>query len=226
MNSEEAAAGRRVVGLIERGTRNVVAHLGDLDELIVLDDDGVWSLEPAELMSTLAGGALDPLTPVYRVTELPRGVAIGGPQDAVDWRLNATVLTAALLLGIAEEGTARATTYVMDRQQFGRPVGSFQAVKHLLADMVVRAELARGATYAAAAVLDDPATGNSVTAASTAKLLAGRAAFLNSKTYVQAMGGMGITWEMPAHLYLKRSLVLEGQFGDAATHEARLAAGL
>jgi alkylation response protein AidB-like acyl-CoA dehydrogenase len=114
----------------------------------------------------------------------------------------------------------------LGREQFGRAIGSFQAVKHLIADMTVRAELARAATYAAAAILDDPAAGDPVRASSGAKVLGGRAAFLNGKSCVQVMGGMGITWEMPAHLFLKRALVLETQFGDSAVHEAGLSAGL
>jgi alkylation response protein AidB-like acyl-CoA dehydrogenase len=230
----DAADGDRVVAAIEQrpGLPRQVPHLEDLDELVVLDDEGVSVVSGSELaeLVALASGHerrdLDPLTPVYRVAQLPAGRRTGGPEDAAAWRTNGAMLTAALLVGIAEETTARATAYALERQQFGRAIGSFQAVKHMIADMTVRAELARAATYAAAVMLDDPTAGDAVRACSGAKVLGGRAAFLNGKSCVQVMGGMGITWEMPAHLFLKRALVLEAQFGDSATHEAVLSAGL
>ena len=233
--SDRAADGGRVVGAVERrpaGPPRQVPHLEDLDELVVLDADGVSVVTGAELaeLVTLSAGLerrdLDPLTPVYRVAQLPPGRQIGERADAAAWRANGAMLTAALQVGIAEETTARATAYALAREQFGRAIGSFQAVKHLIADMTVRAELARAATYAAAAILDDPTAGDPVRASSGAKVLGGRAAFLNGKSCVQVMGGMGITWEMPAHLFLKRALVLEAQFGDSAVHEAGLSAGL
>jgi alkylation response protein AidB-like acyl-CoA dehydrogenase len=232
---ETGVVGGRVVGAIERrptGLPRQVPHLEDLDELVVLDEDGVSVVSGTELaeLVTLASELerhdLDPLTPVYRVGQLPPGRRIGGREDAAAWRANGAMLTAALQVGIAEETAARATAYALERQQFGRAIGSFQAVKHLIADMTVRAELARAATYAAAVILDDPTTGDAVRAGSGAKVLGGRAAFLNGKSCVQVMGGMGITWEMPAHLFLKRALVLEAQFGDSAVHEAGLSAGL
>jgi alkylation response protein AidB-like acyl-CoA dehydrogenase len=102
--------------------------------------------------------------------------------------------------------------------QFDRPIGSFQAVKHLLADMLVRAEMARVAVHAAAVALDDPEIGGVDRALSGAKALAGEAAVLNAKTAVQVHGGMGFTWEVDVHLYLKRAWLLDTQFGSADHH--------
>jgi alkylation response protein AidB-like acyl-CoA dehydrogenase len=99
-------------------------------------------------------------------------------------------------------------------------------VKHLLADMLVRTEVARSAAYAAAATLDDPSAGDTAMAASAAKLLANSAAFANGRSCVQVMGGMGFTWEMPAHLFLKRAVVLSASFGSTARHEEVLADSL
>jgi alkylation response protein AidB-like acyl-CoA dehydrogenase len=224
-SSPDAAAGRRLVDVIERGTRTV-ANVSDLDELVVLDSDGVWAVPAGQIASSPAAHPLDPLTPVFRIGELPQGERVGDADDATAWRRVGATLTAALMVGIAREATDRATTYARDRVQFGRPIGSFQAVKHLLADMVVRTELARAATYAAAAVADDPATGDLAAASAAAKVMAERAAFRNSKSYVQVMGGMGFTWEMPAHLFLKRAVVLASEFGSSADHEQALAATL
>jgi alkylation response protein AidB-like acyl-CoA dehydrogenase len=116
--------------------------------------------------------------------------------------------------------------YVKEREQFGRVVGSFQAVKHLLAESLVRVELARAAVLSAAVTLDDPASGDPAVAASSAKVLADDAATTGGRTCVQVHGGMGFTWEVLAHLFLKRAWVRETAFGSTAEHEAFLAACL
>src|SRR5205814_10064294 len=100
----------------------------------------------------------------------------GGPDLAARWRQRGTALTAALLLGMAEATTDIAVRYAAERHQFDRPIGSFQAVKHILADMLVRTELARAAVYAAGVTIDDVAVGDPERAASVAKLQAGEAA--------------------------------------------------
>src|SRR5205814_1371057 len=102
-------------------------------------------------------------------------------------------------------------------EQFDRPIGSFQAIKHLLADMVVRVEVARAAVYAAGAHLDAPddTVDRSI---SVAKGLAGEAAIANGKTATQVHGGMGFTWEVDVHLYLKRAWVLDTHFGTSEHH--------
>ena len=115
--------------------------------------------------------------------------------------------------------TELAVAYAKERVQFDRPIGSFQAIKHLCADMVVRTELARAAVYAAGARLDEgterPGFDRLV---STAKLIAGEAAIANGKTATQVFGGMGYTWEVDVHLYLKRAWVLDTHFGPADQH--------
>src|SRR5450756_315583 len=108
--------------------------------------------------------------------------------------------------------------YARERHQFARPIGSFQAVKHLLADMAVRAEVARAAVDAAACVVDDPAAGDAVRAVSGAKLIAGEAALHNAKGSLQVHGGMGFTWDVDVHLYLKRAWVLDTVFGTPDEH--------
>ncbi|MFF3552621.1 acyl-CoA dehydrogenase family protein [Streptomyces tsukubensis] len=133
--------------------------------------------------------SVDPLTPLHRVP---------APADPGPWDLSAALLTAAEQLGTAGRVTELAVRYAREREQFGRPVGSFQAVKHLCADMLVRTELARAAVYAAA-VSGDPAE------TAGAKLLADDAAVANARDCVQIHGGMGFTWEADIHLHLKRA---------------------
>jgi alkylation response protein AidB-like acyl-CoA dehydrogenase len=98
-------------------------------------------------------------------------------------------------------------------------------VKHLLADMVVRTEVARAAVYAAGAHLDEPdaALDRSV---AVAKHVAGEAAIANGKAATQVHGGMGFTWEVDVHLLLKRAWVLDTHFGSADRHADRVAAAL
>jgi alkylation response protein AidB-like acyl-CoA dehydrogenase len=217
-----SADGTSVVGVAWRGD-DLIEYFGALDQLVVLDSDAMTLLDRAEFEALPARSvaSLDPLTPMHRVPALPAGRPVG---EASRWRLEGAVLTAALQLGIAEAVTDAGVAYAKDRVQFGKPIGAFQAVKHLLADMLVRVEIARAAVYAAAVTLDDPSVGDPDRAASGAKLLAGEAALANAKANVQVHGGMGFTWDMDAHLYLKRAWVLETAFGSGDAHAEALAA--
>jgi alkylation response protein AidB-like acyl-CoA dehydrogenase len=123
------------------------------------------------------------------------------------------VLTAALQVGLAAWSTTLATEYAKNRRQFGRPIGGFQAIKHLCADMLVLAEVARVAVQAAAVTVDQPDVGDASVAAAGAKLLADEAALANGQSCIQVHGGMGFTWDIPAHLAYKRARVLATQFG-------------
>lgn len=220
-----AATGARVVGCLERErTPALVEHHTALDSLIVLDADGLWSLEPRALEAEPLERPLDPLTPLHLVERLPRGERLAGPEAAARWRLEGAALAAALLVGIAAAVTDSAVAFAKERRQFGRPIGSFQAVKHILADMHVRAEVARAAVYAAGVHLDDPEAGDAARAVAAAKLLAGEAAVTNGKACIQVHGGMGFTWEVDAHLYLKRAAVLATSFGSADEHAEAMAA--
>jgi len=128
------------------------------------------------------------------------------------WR-DHLVLSAALLVGMAAATADTAVAYAKVRRQFDRPIGAFQAVKHLCADMLVRTETARAAVHAAAVTVDQPEVGDAVRAAGGAALLAADAAVANAKTAIQVHGGMGFTWEVPAHLYLVRARVVAQQLG-------------
>ena len=141
-------------------------------------------------------------------------------------QLEGAALVAAQMLGIAESTLELATEYAKRREQFGRPIGSFQAIKHMLADMFVRQEAARAAVYAAGATLDDPVVGDVARAVASAKIVAGEAAMKNARACIQVHGGMGYTWEIPAHYYLKRAWVGENAFGDADEHADRVAEGV
>jgi alkylation response protein AidB-like acyl-CoA dehydrogenase len=213
-----AAEGNVVVGLVERppsGTAIplVVEHLADLDTLLVMSDDGVVAVDPSTLDATRVHRPMDPLTPLWVVSDLPPGAPIDGSDLVARWRRDGAVLTAALQVGMAAWSTDLASAYAKQRKQFGRVIGGFQAVKHICADMLVRAEVARVAVQAAAVTITQPDVGDPEVAARGAKLLADEAALANGKSCIQVHGGMGFTWEIPAHLAFKRSRILATQFG-------------
>jgi alkylation response protein AidB-like acyl-CoA dehydrogenase len=201
----------------------LVEHLDRLGALLVLTRDGVECVDPRRLEAEPVPTPLDPLTPLHHVPALPRGERLGGPEAAARLRLEGAVLASAQLLGIAEITTELAVEYAKKREQFGRPIAAFQAVKHLCADMFVRQEVARAAVYAAGATLDDPGVGDLERSVAGAKLNAGECALRNARSCIQVYGGMGFTWEMPPHYYLKRVWVLGSVFGTAEECEERVA---
>ncbi|MFI5766349.1 acyl-CoA dehydrogenase family protein [Streptomyces sp. NPDC051563] len=185
----------------------LVAHLGEADA--VLGADG----EPVEVYAGEPVRSADPLTPLARVSVPARPVTAGRYRD------EGALLTAALQLGSALRTVELAVRHAKEREQFGQPIGAFQAVKHLCAQMLVRAEVARTAVYAAA-VTADPAE------VAGAKLLADEAAVRNARDCLQVHGGMGFTWEADVHLHLKRAWVRAEQWRTAAQAEEALAAEL
>ncbi|MBW2499664.1 MAG: acyl-CoA dehydrogenase family protein, partial [Deltaproteobacteria bacterium] len=224
---EGAGAGEVIVtGLeLEQGGGGpiMIEHLASADDLLILREEGLYRVETGVLDAQAIDGPLDPFTPIHRVESLPEGERIADAATADRLRLAGTVLAAASMLGIAEASQSLATEYARGREQFGRAVGSFQAVKHILADCFVRQELARAAVYAAGVLLDDPSSSEGRRSASAAKLIAGEAAMKNARACIQVHGGMGFTWENPAHYYLKRTWILERAFGTITQQADHLA---
>ncbi|OEJ26382.1 acyl-CoA dehydrogenase [Streptomyces agglomeratus] len=159
--------------------------------------------------------SVDPLTPLHRV---PGGAGASGEPPEPGAALGA-LLTAAEQLGSAARTTEAAVHHACEREQFGRPVGAFQAVKQLCAHMLVRTEVARGAVYGAAV------TGDPVEIAG-AKLLADEAAVRNARDCLQVHGGTGFTWEADVHLHLKRAWVRAERWPTAGDASETLAAAL
>ena len=219
---EGAATGETVVGGIDltKGQDEplLLEYFDSLDVVLVLREDGLWKIPQAEMSAEPVRESLDPLTPTHLITSMPSGERIGDASEAARMGREGAVLCAAMQLGVAEATTEMSVAYAQTREQFDRPIGKFQAVKHLCADNFVRQELARGAVYGAAATLEHPEVGDESRAASGAKINAGEAAMKNARTCVQVHGGMGFTWEVPAHFYLKRVWVLENAFGTIDEH--------
>ena len=134
----------------------------------------------------------------------------------------AAVALAAEQVGVASRALDMAVEYAKVRHQFGRPIGSFQAVKHLLADVLLEVESARAAAHFAllAAEGEEP---DLPAVASLAKAFCSDACLQATEQNIQVHGGIGFTWEHPAHLYLKRAKTSQLLFGDPAYHRELLA---
>lgn len=160
--------------------------------------------------------------PMESVDPLRNLVAL--PQDASDdaHLLNLGALMAsAQLVGLAEAMLDQAVEYSKVREQFGQPVGGFQAIKHKLADVAVALEFARPVLWRAAQALDDGLTSASVHV-SHAKLAASDAAYLAGESAIQVHGAMGYTYEVDLHFWMKRAWALSGAWGSRGFHSARV----
>ena len=145
-----------------------------------------------------------------------------GLPEVPDLLARATVLTAADLVGVAREAISRTVAYDKQRVQFGVPVGSFQALKHALADLHVAVTMAEHATLYAAHALD-AGLPDAPLATAVAKAKASSAAKQATASMIQFHGGIGFTWEHDAHLYFKRARRLAAAFGDESEHRERIA---
>jgi alkylation response protein AidB-like acyl-CoA dehydrogenase len=223
-----AATGEQIVGILEPAAPvTMVEFVDDLDALLVLSDNGVHRIDKAQLATAEIERPLDPLTPVRLVMgDIPAGEQVAGPDVAQRWRLVGAVLTAGLQVGIARRSVELATEYAKEREQFGRAIGSFQAIKHLIADMFVRAEVARAGVESAACALDSRSDDDPVRAASSAKLMADDAGRFCARTCIQVHGGIGFTWEVDVQRYWKRACVLDTHFGTGDAHAEIVASTL
>lgn len=151
---------------------------------------------------------------------------VAGP-DQADRVLTHTFQVASALLAAEQVGAAQhlldlSVEYAKSRLQFGRQIGSFQAVKHRLADCLVDLEHARSATYHAAWALTD-GTDDPALAASIAQATASAAFARIAADTIQVHGGIGFTWEHQAHLYFKRATTDAALLGSAEAHRSRVA---
>jgi alkylation response protein AidB-like acyl-CoA dehydrogenase len=144
-------------------------------------------------------------------------------QDALGLaRARAYTALAAELVGVAQRGMEMAVEYAKDRKQFGRPIGSYQAVSHQCAQMLLETEGARSASYYAGWAADnEPETAG--LAGSVAKAYASDAAWRVTASSLQVHGGIGFTWEHDLHLWLKRARCGAAYLGDARWHRERIA---
>lgn len=207
----------------------LVPYLDNSQAILILGEQPVLAPASEVVGSTALTEPLDPLSPLHELPSVPSGTAVGAAAEQL--KHEGALLTAAIQVGIAARLTELAVSYAKTREQFDRPIGAFQAVKHICSDMLVRTELARASLHSAAVILDDLANGEMAVlapgrAVSGAKLLADEAATGNGRSCVQVYGGMGFTWEVPVHFFLKRAWLHATEFGTADEHAEDLAAAL
>ncbi|MFI6551943.1 acyl-CoA dehydrogenase [Streptomyces griseus] len=166
--------------------------------------------------------SVDPTRPTagVRADAVPVPVHRNLPLDATLVRDLAAVLLAADACGTAARSLDTAVAHAAVREQFGRPVGAFQAVKHLCADLLVRLEQARALTWDAARAADEKPEVRGLTAA-LAAAVAPEAAYTCAKDAIQILGGIGFTWEHDAHLQLRRAVLARQLLGPADAHRLR-----
>lgn len=200
----------------------------DLADALLLAADGEVHLVSRDAVRLTREPSIDPFRRLFQVdwtpsrdTRLVEASVGAGLWDAALDR--GALFAAAQCLGLAQRSVDLAVAYAKERQQFGKPIGSYQAVKHLLATAQVKIEFARPVVHAASAVT---AQGSLPSRArvSHAKVVAAEAADLAARTAIQAHGAMGYSWEVDVHLFLKRALALTYAWGDPAFHQRRIQA--
>ena len=178
--------------------------------------DGGASLHKADAFDWSKAVPMDETLSIQRAASAP----VAATRDAMADRIS--LLISAAMAGLAQSATDLAVEYASQREQFGQPIGSFQAIKHQLADMRVRADAADSQSRVAAVAFG--LGGNDSREVAAARWLAGNAAIENAKAGIQVHGGMGFTAECDAHLYLKRAHLLSSLGSSRRSEERRLIA--
>ena len=196
----------------------IVGAAGGADILVMANGEGARLVKPDEAEMERID-MIDTTRAYFRVKaeggeDLPGSVATSTRVGQI--------AAAAELVGIAQGALDMAVAYAKERQQFGRPIGAYQAVSHRLADMLWEVEEARSLTYSAAwAVAGDPDL--LPLAASMAKARASDAATSVTHNAIQTFGGIGFTWEHDIHFFLKRARVMSQMMGSARAHRDNVA---
>lgn len=203
-----------------------VAHGSAAQLFLVSGASGNWLVRAdAPGVTVTAQTTMDQTRPYARVTITgaegePLADGGAGAQAANNAAL---VVLAAEGLGLAQAALDRTVAYSRDRVQFGRAIGSFQAYKHRLADMMVEIEQARSAVYWAACAVDEGAQ-DAQLAVHAAKSFAADTAFRCASDMIQLHGGIGFTWDHDAHLFFKRARALQTMMGNGDWHREQIAA--
>ncbi|MBS0553510.1 MAG: acyl-CoA dehydrogenase, partial [Proteobacteria bacterium] len=204
----------------------LVADASPANLLLLADGDAVHVV-PREQVEVEPNPSIDLSRRLARVRWTPATATLiaDGETGRALWAqtLNRGALsTAGQLLGLAQRMLDLSVDYVAQRKQFGKPIGSFQAVKHHLADVATRIEFAKPALYRAAYAVAHGEAGADARV-SHAKLACGEAAWLAARHGIQVHGAMGYTWEVDLQMFMKRAWALDASWGDRGFHKARVA---
>ena len=212
------------------GEKVLVPDAGSADFLLVATDDGHRHIvdSDADGVTVIAEPSIDLTRRLYSVrldgvrVAAARHAAGRGPRVPGQAFLQICVALAAESTGVAQRTLEMAVEYAKDRQQFGRPIGAYQAVSHRCAQMLLETENSRSAVYGAAWAADaDP--DSLPLSASMAKAYASDAGWRVPDASIQVHGGIGFTWEHDLHFFLKRGKANAAMFGTAAWHREQVA---
>jgi alkylation response protein AidB-like acyl-CoA dehydrogenase len=216
-------------GVVLDGEKVLVMDADTADFFLVATADGRRHLveRGAEGVSISAEPSIDLTRRLYAVRFdgvrlAPEATLDGAQEDYLPVLWRACVAVAAESTGIAQRTMEMAVEYAKDRKQFGRPIGSYQAVSHRCAQMLLETENSRSAVYGAAWAAD-AAPESLPLAASMAKAYASDAGWRVPDASIQVHGGIGFTWEHDLHFFLKRAKANAATFGDAKWHRERVA---
>jgi hypothetical protein len=206
-----------------------VADAAIADLLLLWHDDEIHALKPAQAKLS-HNPSIDQSRRLYKIEWTPTAAsrlcdaATGKPiwEDAFN---RATLSVASQLRGLARRMMDLGIDYSAQRKQFGKPVGSFQAIKHQMADIAVKIEFAGPVIHRAAYAMAHRLPQRAVHV-SHAKLAAAEAALLAARNSLQAHGAMGYTWEADLQMFMKRAWALESAWGTRAFHKSRIAAAV
>ncbi|GAB3072115.1 acyl-CoA dehydrogenase family protein [Nocardioides zeae] len=219
--------------LVVSGVAPAVVHGATADILVVVADlDGAPTVVLVE--SGAPGVEVQPLPAVdgtrplaaVRLTDAPATVVAAGAAARAalaETLCSARIALAAELVGVAQGALDLTTAYAKERQQFGRAIGSFQAIKHRLVDVMMEVEASRTLVRRAAEAVDE-ADPRAEELSRLCKAAASEAALLAGKASVQVHGAIGFTWEHDAHLFLKRAMGASRLLGSARDHRQHIAA--
>ncbi len=215
-------------GSVVNGRKAAVEHAASVERLALVASGPLGPVlavvEPgAAGVELTPQPAFDPTAPMYAVdlVDVPLAAEPLGGETIERLMTIGALLAAAESVGAAGRLLDDACRYAGERRQFGRPISSFQALRHLLADMYVRHASSWSSVLYAAAALDEDAD-EAARTASIAKAYVSRAAREVAHGAMQVFGGIAVTAEHPAHRFLRRIVVREQQFGDALHHERAL----
>lgn len=221
-----AIASGDVIAAVEGPADGYAAWACEADLLLVRREDEIHAV-PKESFRASPIASLDPARPLARVEADTGPDTLIGMYSSLAVPTGARIVTgvAGMLNGVAMRLVQMTVDYVKDRRQFGRPVGSFQAVKHKLASMHVAVEMTRPAAWYAAYAAAT-ASADAFRASSVAKVAAVETESLCNTEALQCHGGIGFTWEHDLHFWLKRGMVLRSAYGTPATHRRVVASAL
>ncbi|HEY0974996.1 MAG TPA: acyl-CoA dehydrogenase family protein [Solimonas sp.] len=205
----------------------MVADAKNSNLLLLWHDDELHAVKPADTQLS-QNPSIDQSRRLYKVTWTPSAATrvLGADAGRALWAGvidRAGLAISAQLLGLAQRMLDLGVDHAAQRKQFGKPIGSFQAVKHHMADVAVKVEFAEPVVHRAAAALAENDAKASVYV-SHARLAAGEAALLAARKSIQVHGAMGYTWEADLQMFMKRAWALDATWGDRTFHKARVEA--